>query len=91
MYINFSQFSGWISYPSRCAMLLSMEVASSADDVASVEVLVPIGRGPDVQFSLFFFLFYLFIYLFYVARRCLHKALSLASSEERSQQCEKWE
>ena len=41
-----------------------MEVAS-ADDVASVEVLVPIGRGLDVQFS-----------FLYVARRCLHKALS---------------
>ena len=36
----------------------TMEVAS-ADDVASVEVLVPIGRGLDVQFS--------FLYL-YVAR-----------------------
>ena len=44
----------------------TMEVAS-ADDVASVEVLVPIGRGLDVQFS--------FLYL-YVARRCLHKGLS---------------
>ena len=42
----------------------NMEVAS-ADDVASVEVLVPIGRGLDVQFS-----------FLYVARRCLHKALS---------------
>ena len=38
---------------------------TSADDVASVEVLVPIGRGLDVQFS-----------FLYVARRCLHKALS---------------
>ena len=41
-----------------------MEVAS-ADDVASVEVLVSIGRGLDVQFS-----------FVYVARRCLDKALS---------------
>ena len=38
---------------------------TSADDVASVEVLVPIGRGLDVQFS-----------FLYVVRRCLHKALS---------------
>ena len=41
-----------------------MEV-TSADDVASVEVLVPIGRGLDVQFS-----------FLRMARRCLHKALS---------------
>ena len=40
-----------------------MEVAS-ADDVASVEVLAPIGRGLDVQLS-----------FLYAARRCLHKAL----------------
>ena len=41
-----------------------MDVASS-DDVALVGVLDPFGRGLDVQFS-----------LLYVARRCLHKALS---------------
>ena len=41
-----------------------MEVASS-DDVAHVEVLDPFGRGLDVQFS-----------FLYVAKRCLHKALS---------------
>ena len=41
-----------------------MEV-DSADDVASVEVLVPTVRGLDVQFS-----------SLYVARRCLHKAHS---------------
>ena len=43
----------------------NMEVASS-DDVALVKVLDPFGRGlDDVQFSFLF-----------VARRCLHKALS---------------
>ena len=41
-----------------------MEVASS-DDVALVEILDPFGRGLDAQFS-----------FLYVARRCLHKALS---------------
>ena len=41
-----------------------MEVAS-ADDVAYVEVLVPIGRGLDVQFSFLF-----------VAWKSLHKALA---------------
>ena len=41
-----------------------MKVASS-DDVAFVEVLEPFGRGLGVQFS-----------FLYVARRCLHKALS---------------
>ena len=46
-----------------------MEVAC-ADDVASVEVLVPIGRGLDVHFS-----------FLYVARGCLHQT-SLASCEE---------
>ena len=49
----------------------NMEVAS-ADDVASVEVLVPIGRGLDVQCS-----------FLYVARRCLH-ITSPASRMERS-------
>ena len=44
--------------------MIIMEVASS-DDVALVEVLDPLGRGLDVQFS-----------FIYVARRCLHKALS---------------
>ena len=40
----------------------NMEVASA---MMSVKVLVPIGRGLDVQFS-----------FLYVVRRCLHKALS---------------
>ena len=39
----------------------NMEVASA---MMSVKVLVPIGRGLDVQFS-----------FLYMARRCLHKAL----------------
>ena len=41
-----------------------MEVASF-DDVAFVEVLDPLGRGVDVQFS-----------FLYVSMRCLHKGLS---------------
>ena len=45
-------------------MDVCMEVGSS-DDVALVEVLDPFGRGLDGQFS-----------FLYMARRCLHKALS---------------
>ena len=43
-----------------------MEAASS-EDVALVEVLDPFGRGLDVELS---------YTSKYVARRCLHKALS---------------
>ena len=49
-----------------------MEVASS-DDVALVEVLEPFGRGLDVQFS-----------SLYVAKRCLHKALSRLAKRDLS-------
>ena len=55
----------------------NMEVASS-DDVAFVEVLNPFGRGLDVQFS-----------FLYVAKRCLHRALSHLA--KRDLKCEKWE
>ena len=48
----------------------NLEVASS-DDVALVEVLDPFCRGLDVQFS-----------FLYVARRCLHKALSHLEERE---------
>ena len=47
----------------------NLEVASS-DDVALVEVLDPFGRGLDVQFP-----------FSYVARRRLHKACLLYTSD----------